>query len=157
MQNKGGGGWDTGDYIFAFLLITGIVLLYKLAVRKPANIEYRAAVVIMLVTVFVIIWVNLAVGIIGSEGNAANLMLFAVTAIAIIGSVIVRFCTLLMLRVSIVTAAAHTLVTLIALFGDMGYPESGPVEIVVPNLVFIGMWGLSAWLFYKSAKKQEAV
>jgi hypothetical protein len=43
------------------------------------------------VAAFILIWMNLAVGIIGSEDNPANLMYGGVLAVAIVGAFMVRF------------------------------------------------------------------
>jgi hypothetical protein len=55
------------------------------------NRAYRAAVGVAIAAAFILVWMNLAVGIIGSEDNPANLMYGGVLAIGIIGAVIARF------------------------------------------------------------------
>src|SRR5919112_4354638 len=55
------------------------------------NTAYRAAVGVALVAAFILVWMNLAVGIIGSEDNPANLMYGGVLAVGLIGAVMVRF------------------------------------------------------------------
>ncbi len=51
----------------------------------------RSAVGVALATAVILMWVNGAVGVIGSENNDANLMYFGVLAVGIIGAVIARF------------------------------------------------------------------
>jgi hypothetical protein len=69
----------------------GTGLAYELAVRMSSDTAYRAAAGIALAAAFILIWVNLAVGIIGSEDELANLMYFGVLAVGIIGALIARF------------------------------------------------------------------
>ena len=66
--------WDVADFIIAGVLLFGTGLTYKLAAIKVGNIVYRSAVGLALTAAFILIWVNGAVGIIGSENNDANLM-----------------------------------------------------------------------------------
>jgi hypothetical protein len=83
--------WDLADFAVAGALLVGTGLMYELAVRKPGNTAYRAAVGVALAAAFILIWMNLAVGIIGAEDNPANLMYGGVLAVAIIGAAIGRF------------------------------------------------------------------
>ena len=66
--------WDLADFVVAGVLLFGTGLAYELMARKGGTVAYRAAVGIALATVFLLVWVNGAVGIIGSENNDANLM-----------------------------------------------------------------------------------
>ena len=66
--------WDVADFIVAGVLLFVTGLTYKLAAIKVGNIVYRSAVGLALTAAFILIWVNGAVGIIGSENNDANLM-----------------------------------------------------------------------------------
>ncbi len=83
--------WGVGDFVVAGVLMFGTGLAYELAVRMSSDTAYRAAAGIALAAAFILIWVNLAVGIIGSEDELANLMYFGVLAVGIIGALIARF------------------------------------------------------------------
>ena len=115
---------------------------------------YRFAVGVALVTALILLWVNGAVGVIGSENNDANLMYFGVLAVGIIGAVIARFQPRGMALALFATALAQALVTLVALIARLGYPASGPLEILGLNGFFIALWVVSAWLFRRAAREQ---
>ena len=115
----------------------------------------RSAVGVALATAVILLWVNGAVGVIGSENNDANLMYFAVLAVGIIGAVIARFQPRGMALALFATALAHALVTLIALIARLGYPASGPLEILGLNGYFIVLWVGAAWWFRKAAREQR--
>src|SRR5688500_17389485 len=83
--------WDETDFIVAGTLLLGTGLLVELVARKAGNLSYRAGAGLGLLTALVIVWANLAVGMIGSEDNPANLMYIAVLAVAALGSAIGRF------------------------------------------------------------------
>jgi hypothetical protein len=148
--------WDLTDFAVAGALLIGTGLTYELAVRKAGNISYRAAVGVALAAALLIIWINLAVGIIGTEDNPANLIYIGVLAVGIIGAIIARFQPHGMSRALFATALAQALVAVIALIAGLGYPASGPSEIVILNGFFIALWVGSAWLFRNAARKQAA-
>ena len=135
--------WNVADFIVfgAMLLVAGGA--FEMATRLSSNQAYRAASGVALAAAFILIWVNLAVGIIGNEENPANLMCFGVLAIAFVGVVIARFQPNGMARAMVATAIAQALVAVIALFTGLGY------TFVITG-GFVAMWLTSAWLFRKS-------
>ena len=64
---------------------------YELGARMSRNTAYRAAVGLATVAGFLLVWINLAVGIIGDEGNPANLMFGGVLVVGVIGALVARF------------------------------------------------------------------
>ena len=56
--------------------------------RGRRDLAYRFAVGMALAAAFLLVWMNLAVGVIGSEDNPANLMYFGVLAIGFLGAII---------------------------------------------------------------------
>ena len=119
------------------------------------NTAYRAAVGVAVAAAFLLIWINLAVGIIGSEDHPANLMYGGVLAVGIIGSVIVRFQPQGMMRALVGMALAQALAAVIALiFGWGSGGANWPQVIVVLNGFFAALWLGSAWLFRRAAREQ---
>ena len=55
------------------------------------NATYKLAVGVALLAAFLLVWLSLGVGIIGSDGDPANLMYFGVLAVGIIGAFLARF------------------------------------------------------------------
>lgn len=154
MQITGEVVWDLADFAVAWTLLVGAGLTYKLVARKMGNIAYRAAVGVAVATALLLVWVNLAVGLIGNEGNPANLMYGGVLAVGIIGALIARVQPQGMARALFATALAQALVAVIALIAGLGYPASGPLEIVILNGFFAALWVGSAWLFWNAAREQ---
>lgn len=144
--------WGVGDFALAGALLFGAGLTYELAVRKTGNIAYRTAVALAVAAAFILIWVNGAVGIIGSEDEAANLMYFGVLGIGIIGALIARFRPHGMAHAMFATALAQALVAVIALIAGLGYPWSGPLEILGLTGFFVALFAGSALLFRKAAR-----
>ena len=55
------------------------------------NTTYRFASGVAVGAAFILVWLSLGVGIIGRDGDPANLMYFGVLAVGIIGTLIARF------------------------------------------------------------------
>jgi hypothetical protein len=100
---------------------------------------------------FILVWLSLGVGIIGKDGDPANLMYFGVLAVGVIGAIIARLQPHGMARALFATAIAQALVAAIALIAGLGLPWSGPAEILVLNGFFIALFAGSAWLFRRAA------
>lgn len=121
-------------------------------IRNP----YRSAVGVALATALILLWVNGAVGVIGSENNDANLMYFGVLAVGIVGAVIARFRPRGMSLTLLATAIAQAFVTLVAIIGRLGLPASGPLDLLLLNGFFIALWVVSACLFRQTARTAAA-
>ena len=125
---------------------------------KTGNTEYKSAIGLALATPFLLVWVNGAVGIIGNEGNHANLMYFGVIAVGIIGAFIARLEPRGMARALFVTALAQMLVPVIALMiwppQITSWGAAGVVGVFVLNAFFATLFLGSAWLFRKAAREQ---
>ena len=153
--------WDVADFAFFGALLVGAGVTYELAARKTGNTAYRAAVGVALAAAFILVWVNGAVGIIGTESDDANLMYGGVLAVGIIGAIIARFQPDGMARALFATALAQALVAVIALLAGLG--STGPIwplDILALTGFFVALFIGSAWLFRKAARgraKQGAV
>ena len=141
--------WNVADFAFmaALLLVSGVTL--ELAARKTGDSAYRAAVAVAVGAAFLLIWVNGAVGIIGSENNDANLMFFGVLAVGVFGALIARFRPHGMARALLATAIAQTSVAAIALVAGFG---SEARDILGLTAFFVILWVGSAWLFQKATR-----
>lgn len=117
---------------------------------------YRFAMSIALIAACLLIWLSLGVGIIGKDGDPANMMYFVVIAIGIIGTIISRLRPTGMARTLLAMALAQGLIALIALITGLGLPWSGLAEITLLNGFFIVMFVGSAWLF-KRAKNVNGI
>src|SRR5687768_10557444 len=132
-----GWAWDAADFIIMWVLIASTVLAYKLVTSKAASRTYRAATGLGLATGLILIWINGAVGLIGSEDNPANLMYCGVLAIGAIGAVIARLEPLGMARALFATALAQFLVPVVALLIWRPDFSPGVVQVFVLNFFFV--------------------
>jgi hypothetical protein len=139
--------WDLADFVVFSAMLTGACGTYELAARATRNHAYRAAVGVALAAAFILVWMNLAVGIIGTEENPANLLHGGVLAVGIIGAIIARFRPRGMSRALIGTALAQAVVAVIAFISGWG-------QTWILTGFFVALWLISARLFRKAARPQ---
>lgn len=141
--------WSAGDFAVMGALLALVCGAFELVTRATGNLAYRAGAGVAVATSFLLIWVNLAVGFIGDEGDPANLMFGGVLAVAFVGAAIVRFRAGGMAGAMVVTAVAQALVALIAFSAGLDIP-------LIPTAVFVGLWLGSAALFRLAARGDAA-
>jgi hypothetical protein len=144
--------WSLFDFVFAGTLLFGAAFSYELVARKGSTIAYRAAVGIACAAGLLLVWVNGAVGIIGSEDNPANLMYAGVLAVGILGAITARLEPRGLALTLFATAIAQTLVPVIALTIWRPPIASGIVKMLVVNAFFVVLWVVSALLFRHAAE-----
>jgi hypothetical protein len=147
--------WTPSDFVVAGALLFGTGLTYLLVSRKGDTLAYRAATGLALGAALFLVWANLAVGLIGDEGNPANLMYLGVLAVGIVGAILARLRPGGMARALFATAAAHALVGVIALAFGLGGAASGPLEIVGVTGLFFVLFAGSGGLFVRAAREQR--
>jgi hypothetical protein len=146
--------WDATDFIVFGAMLAVACGTCELAAKARGSNAYRGAVGVAVAAAFILVWMNLAVGIIGSEGNPANLMFGGVLAVGVIGAVIARFQPVGMARALVATALAQALVAAVALIGGMDTGYSPAPEILGISAIFVALWLGSAWLFRRAAREQ---
>ena len=139
-----GVNWGPMDFAIIGVLVLGSGLLYEYASRRSGNVVHKAAVGIAVAAGLFLIWVNLAVGMIGDEGNAANLMYILVLFVALIGASIARFEPREASIAMFATAGAQALVAVIALVAGLG-PE------LRADAFFVAAWVASGLLFRQAS------
>jgi hypothetical protein len=141
--------WGAGDFAIAGALMLGVGVTYELAAKATGNGAYRAAVAVALAAAFILVWISLAVGVIGSEGDPANLMYGGVLAVGIVGAVLARARPRGLARALLATASAQVGVAVIALAA--GLDATLPLDAG-----FAALWLASAWLFRRAAREGAA-
>lgn len=145
--------WNLFDFIIMGVLIFSTGFLYILLARLSSNIIYRVAVALTIISTFLLIWVNLAVGLIGSGPNAANLMYISIVAIIIAGTFLSHFTIRGMERVTFTAAIALVLFIAIQLLAKMyQYPGSSVFEVIAVNAFFAILFAASGLLFHITLK-----
>ncbi|MCG8373011.1 MAG: hypothetical protein MI700_05740, partial [Balneolales bacterium] len=141
--------WDTADFVIAWVLLFGTGITYFfISSAMSENIKYKLAVALAVAANLLMIWVNLAVGIIGNEENPANLMYLAVPAAGIIGLFFSRLKPMGMYLTSIFMAIIVVIIAIITIVADLGFT---PIISAFFAILFLG----SALLFKDASREQE--
>lgn len=136
--------WTASDFVFMAALVGGVRIAFELAARK-GDTAYRIGAGAALAAAFLLVWVNAAVGMIGSEDNPYNLLFGGVLAVALTGATVARFRPAGMARAMLAAAAAaHVAVAVGGLFTDG--------RGVVLSMVLAGLWLIAAAAFRKAAR-----
>ena len=146
-----GWDWSASDFIIMWVLLVGVGIAYKLISRKADTPAYRIATAVGLAAGFLLIWVNGAVGLIGSEDNPANALYGGVLLVGALGALLARFEPLGMFRALLATAFAQFLVPVIALFAWRHDFSPGVPQVLALNFAFVLMFVASALLFRQAA------
>jgi len=131
--------WGPGDFVLLAVLLGAVCGAIDLASRNSVSRAYRAGVAVAVIGMFVMIFANLAVGIVGSEDNPLNLAFLLIPAIGIAASVFTRFEARGMARALEVMAAAQFLL-LIFLW------QSAQMMALLAMAFFVTIWLLAAQL-----------
>lgn len=139
--------WDETDFIVFGLMLGSVGLGAEYLMRKSDGVSYRIGAAIALALGFFLVWISLAVGIIGSEDNPLNLLFVSVLAVAISGASVARFEAAGMAWTMTATAAMQALVALVGMSVD-------PKGLVLSGMFAAG-WLLSAYFFRKAARRRS--
>lgn len=148
--------WTAGDFIAMGVMLATACGLYELATWLSGNMAYRAGFGLAVLAGFMTIWVNLAVGMFGSEGNATNLLFGGVLLVAAIGALLANFRAPGMARAMLATAVAQLLATGIAVAIGLtaGTDEPHGPKLALEAFLaacFALPWFASSMLFGKAA------
>jgi hypothetical protein len=147
--------WSVGDFMVMGILIFSMALAYVLLARYVPNFIYRVAIGSAIGTTFLMIWANLAVGLIGAGPHAGNLMYIGVVGVVIMGTYFSRFSASGMELAMFGAALSLVLVVIIALLANMqSYQGSSVAEIISVNAFFAFLYCISGLLFRYVALQQ---
>lgn len=154
MQFDVGVDWSVGDFIVMGALFAVCCGTVEFGARASASWAYRAGVGVAVLAGFLLIWINLAVGIIGpDDGDPINLIFAAAIAVAVAGAAIARGRPAGSARAMAAAALAQVAVAAIALVGDFGAGEPvWPWGFALLMGFFTFLWLSSAWLFRTAAR-----
>ncbi len=158
MQFSDAVDWTLFDFSAAGALIFGAGFAFESIARRSGNVAYRVAAGLACATALLLIWINLAVGMIGPEGNPANALYLGVLAIGAVGAAAARLRPGGMTRALFATAAAQAVVPILALLiwqspGVAGGGDhAGLVGVFALNAAFVLLFAASAILFRRAGE-----
>ncbi|SFQ58126.1 hypothetical protein [Hymenobacter arizonensis] len=148
--------WSVGDFVAAGIMLFGSGLMFVLIARMSDNTWYRLGTAVGVGAGLMLVWANLAVGLVGSEHNPANLLYVVVLAVALIGAFVARFHPHGMSNAMFAASLTYVLVTAIALYiwkptGAAAEPNVGLVTVLAANGLFAAVWAFAGLLFRRAS------
>jgi hypothetical protein len=149
--------WTTSDFIFAGVILIGAGAIAELAVRASGDWSYRIGAGLAVLASVLLVWINGAVGIIGSEDNPANLLYIGVILAAFVGGVASRFHAGGLSLAMVSAAGLQMVIGILAVLRNWGAgSENWPRPVIVLSGIFCLIWLASAALFRRAARAGHA-
>lgn len=140
--------WTFSDFLAAGIVIFSTGLGYLALKSRSSSIYYRFGAGLAVVTMFMLVWSNMAVGFIGSGANTANIMYGGMVAVGIFGSIMARFRPAGMAYTVFALALAQVLIPLIALsVSDLSVEPGEAKAVAIITGIFVTLWIASGLLF----------
>jgi len=137
--------WGLEDFLIVGILLAAVCGTIELASRVSTNGLYRAGVALAAIGGFTLIFINLAVGIIGDEQDLRNLVFMAIPVVGVVGALIARFKAAALVRLLIGMAASQ--------FFAMFLAPADMMHLMIPFTgIFVGLWLACALLIQRSTR-----
>lgn len=147
--------WTLFDFIFAGVLLMGSGLTIEFVSRRMSNAAYKIAVAIAVLTSLGLIWVNGAVGIIGSEDNPANILYGGVLFVGLVGAALSYLKPRGMSFTLFAMAVVQALVPVIAIMIWDPALDVSAVALFMFNGFFVVAYAVSGILFRHAAANTQ--
>lgn len=149
--------WTLLDFILAATAIFGTGLAHVVVTRQRGGALYRCAAGLALMSTLLLVWLNGAVGLIGSERNDFNALYGLVLAVGVVGAALARLRPGGMARTMAAMASAHGAIGALALAsGRHGASSSEAFEILGVTGMFMVLFLVAAFLFRQAGRGRPA-
>jgi hypothetical protein len=142
--------WSTLIELLVFFGIIAATVVVSLWIFRQR--EARLAAFMAIVGAFFMVWVNLAVGIIGEPDNPANLLFFGVLLVGFLGALLVRFQPKGMVRVMYTMVIIQLVVSGLMLLTPLAEPPPPLMALLVLSGVVCALWLGAGFLFGRAAE-----
>lgn len=146
--------WGPSGFLFMGVLLFVTFLMIELLAKQSSNTLYKIAVALTTLTTFGIIYVNLAVGIIG-DGNNTSAMYFLVVPVGFLGLAVSRLKAKGLSVTAFCMAAVVLLVPTVALLLKDPYiqEEPGPLKVFILSGIIAASYIVAGLLFRRADRK----
>jgi hypothetical protein len=143
--------WSAFDFAAAGAMLFSAGLVLDVVARRSGSRAYRAGVGVAVGASLLLVWLNLAVGLIGSEDNPANLLYGGVIGVGLAGAAVSRLRPGGMAWTMAGMAVAQALVpaVVVAIWGARAIAGEG-LRLAGVTMMFTGLFGVSGVLFGKA-------
>ena len=144
--------WTASDFVVMGVMLAltagAVDALTARNVGRTGGFAQKLAGVLVAFGLFLLVWVNLAVGMIGDEGDPANLAFAAVIAVIVGGGFVIRLRPAGMATTMLAAAALQAAIGGLALaLGWGAYGRGWPMDVIGTTGIFTLLWLAAAALF----------
>lgn len=148
--------WSPADFAVFAAMLGAAGLAGEGLARAGSGLAWRLGAAVAIGTAFLLIWVSLAVGIIGSEGEPANLLYAALLVVAGGIAAAGRFRPVAMARAGLAAAGIQAATGGLALIAGWGAGAAAwPRDVIGATAVFTLLWLVAAALFRRAAQARS--
>lgn len=145
--------WTASDFVVWGMMLAAGLGAFELLTRAGNGGLYRLGAAMAVGTAFLLLWVSLAVGIIGSENNDANMMYAGVFATLTAGAITARGRPAGMAWTLVATAGVQAAIGAVALATNAGTDGAAwPRDVIGASTFFTLLWLAGAALFATAAR-----
>lgn len=150
--------WTIFDFLMAGVLLFSTGLGYIFISRFSSGIIYKIAVGLAALSSLLLIWVNLAVGLIGNESDPINLWYFGILALGFVLALFYRF-EIRGLRNSMfmISFSLMGLLTYLLILKSNTEIHSSPPEVILIHGFFMTLFFIAGILFSRSMNSIDAL
>lgn len=141
--------WTGFDFAVAGAMLAALIGAAELAVRLSDDWLYRAGVAVAAVAAFLMLWVQGAVGLVGSENDLFNLLCLLPLGVGAMGALVARF------RAGGLSRTLWAMAAVQAGTVVVGYALTRDTDAFL-LCAWVLAWALSAGLFGRAASNGEA-
>lgn len=149
MRFTGEGAWTAFDFLVFGVMVGAVCAGFELAMRMSNRWTYRLAAFMTVIGGFLMVWANLAVGIIGNEEDPRNLMFYGLLLIGVVGALITRFEAQGLTWTLRLMAAVQLVIFVVAAALDW-------TLLPVFTIFYFSLWLIAGELFNKSTRVSSA-
>ncbi len=135
--------WSAIDFIVLGTMLLVACGAFELAMRLSANLAYRLASALAVLTAFLLIWATLAVGFIGSERDAVNFVFPGMLVVGAVAAMAVRFRARGLAWVMFGLSVGQILISTVGTAMGLDVPW-------LPTAIFAGLWVVVGLGFLRS-------
>ena len=140
--------WTASDFVAMGVILAIACGSFELVMRLSGDWQYRAAGAVAIGAGFLLVWANLAVGLVAGGPNAFNLGFMGVLGIGVVGALATRFDARGLSNTLLAMAAVHAGVVALALL--LG-PDARGASLTA---LWLLPWLLAAALFRRAGREK---
>ncbi len=140
--------WSVLDFFISACLLGSFAFICEKCVILSSKTTYKIGAIVLAFSFGMLMWINLGVGMVGDNSEAANFLYYFVPAFSALIAVKSKFTAYGMLRASIFAAMMHLSITVAILWFDLVSIGEQIAFIMLSNGIFIALYLFSIAFFW---------